>query len=83
LLQGFPLEAHLVHADANGNLAVVAVLFREGTANPLIDLLWKNIPSQREKGQDVSSVSVQVQDLLPSDRGYFRYAGSLTTPPLH
>ena len=79
--EGFPLEAHLVHADANGNLAVVAVLFRVGTANPLIDTLCKNIPSQKEKGQDVPSVSVQVQDLLPSDRGYFTYAGSLTTPP--
>jgi hypothetical protein len=70
-----------VHTDPNGALAVVAVLFRVGTANPLIDTLWKNIPSQKEKRQDVPSVSVQVQDLLPSDRGYFTYAGSLTTPP--
>lgn len=79
--KGFPLVAHLVHADANGNLAVVAVLFKEGTANPVIETLWKNIPSEKEKAQDVPSVSIQVQDLLPSDRGYFTYAGSLTTPP--
>src|SRR4029077_17711887 len=78
---GFPLVAHLVHADANGNLAVVAVLFKEGTANLLIDTLWNNIPSQKERAHDVPSVSVQAQDLLPSDRGYFTYAGSLTTPP--
>jgi carbonic anhydrase len=69
-----------VHADAEGHLAVVAVLFEQGNANPLIDTLWKNIPSQKEKAQDISSVSIQVQDLLPSERGYFTYTGSLTTP---
>jgi carbonic anhydrase len=79
--KGFPLVAHLVHADADGHLAVVAVLFQEGIANSLIDSLWKNIPSEKEKVQDVSSVSVQAQDLLPNERGYFTYAGSLTTPP--
>ena len=26
----YPLEAHLVHADKDGNLAVVAVMFQEG-----------------------------------------------------
>ena len=79
--KSFPLVAHLVHADADGHLAVIAVLFEPGTANPLIDTLWKNIPAEKEKAQDVPSVSVRVQDLLPSDRGYFTFAGSLTTPP--
>ena len=79
--KSFPLVAHLVHADADGHLAVIAVLFEPGTANRLIDTLWKNIPAEKEKAQDVPSVSVRVQDLLPSDRGYFTFAGSLTTPP--
>jgi carbonic anhydrase len=77
----FPLVAHLVHADAEGRLAVVAVLFEQGSANSLIDKLWKNIPSEKEKPKDMPSVSIQVQDLLPSERDYFTYAGSLTTPP--
>jgi len=77
----FPLVAHLVHADADGHLAVVAVLFEQGSANPLIDTLWKNIPAEKEKPQDIPSVSVQVQDLLPDEHGYFTYVGSLTTPP--
>lgn len=79
--KGFPLVAHLVHADADGHLAVVAVLFEQGKANPLIDTLWKNIPSEKEKPQDIPSVSIQAQELLPSDRSYFTFAGSLTTPP--
>jgi len=79
--KSFPLVAHLVHADADGHLAVIAVLFHRGTANPLIDTLWKNIPAEKEKAQDVPSVSVQAQDLFPSDHGYFTFGGSLTTPP--
>jgi hypothetical protein len=50
-------------------------------ADLLIDTLWKNVPAEKEKAQDVPSVSVQVQDLLPSERGYFTFVGSLTTPP--
>ena len=77
----FHLVAHLVHVDADGRLAVVAVLFESGSANPLIDTLWTNIPSEKEKTQDISSISIQVRDLLPKERDYFTYAGSLTTPP--
>lgn len=77
----FPLAAHLVHADADGRLAVIAVLFELGAPNPLIDMLWNNIPVEKEKAQDVPSVSIRVQGLLPRDLGYFTFAGSLTTPP--
>jgi len=79
--RSFPLVAHLVHADAEGHLAVVAVLFEAGTTNPLIDTLWQNIPSEKEEAKDVPSVSVRAGDLLPADRAYFTFAGSLTTPP--
>jgi carbonic anhydrase len=70
-----------VHADAEGHLAVVAVLFELGNANSLVDTLWKNVPSEKEKPQDIPSVSIQAEDLLPNERSYFTYAGSLTTPP--
>jgi carbonic anhydrase len=75
------LEAHLVHQDSEGRLAVVAVLFQEGRANPLLERLWKNIPTEKDKADNVPSISIQVLDLLPADRGYFTFAGSLTTPP--
>lgn len=77
----FDLVVHLVHADADGHLAVVAVLFKDGAANPVLATLWKNIPSHEGKAMDVPDVSVNAGDLLPSDRSYFTYAGSLTTPP--
>jgi carbonic anhydrase len=79
--KGFRLVAHLVHADADGHLAVFAVLFELGSANSLIDTLWNNIPAEKEKPQHIPEVSIQVHNLLPNDLGYFTYAGSLTTPP--
>jgi carbonic anhydrase len=77
----YDLVAHLVHADADGHLAVVAVLFEKGDANPLVATLWKNIPTEKGTARDFPSVSIQAQDLLPSERGYFTFTGSLTTPP--
>jgi carbonic anhydrase len=79
--KGYDLVLHLVHADTEGHLAVVAVLFETGAASPLIATLWKNIPAEKGKAQEFPSVSIQVQDLLPAERGYFTYTGSLTTPP--
>lgn len=77
----YELVAHLVHADADGNLAVVAILFQEGTPSYLLDTIWKNIPSEKEKAVDVPGVTVNVKDLLPTGLGYYTYTGSLTTPP--
>jgi len=77
----YDMVAHLVHADDGGHLAVVAVFFEKGKANDLIDLVWKNIPKEKEKAIDVSGATVNATDLLPNDRGYYTFAGSLTTPP--
>ena len=77
----YDLVAHLVHADAEGHLAVIAVLFKKGVAMPVLDTLWKNVPSEKEKAVDASSVSVNAKDLLPADLGYYTFAGSLTAPP--
>ncbi len=77
----FDLVAHLVHADADGHLAVVAILFKEGAANPFLETIWKNIPSEKEKAMDVRGTKVNAEDLLPSNLGYYTFAGSLTAPP--
>jgi carbonic anhydrase len=76
----FPLERHLVHADKDGNLAVVALMFQQGAANPLLSKLWENMPAKAgDKGALPAGLSVM--QLLPADRDYYRFNGSLTTPP--
>lgn len=77
----FDLVAHLVHKDAQGNLAVVAILFQSGQTNPFLDLLWKYVPKDVGKEADNKKVNLNVADLLPADRSYYTFAGSLTTPP--
>ena len=79
--RGYDMVAHLVHADADGHLAVVAVLFNAGQANAVIGQVWKNIPAGKDKTVNISGTTLNARDLLPSDLGYFTYSGSLTTPP--
>lgn len=79
--KGFDLVAHLVHADADGHFAVVAILFKVGASNPFLRTLWTKIPSEKDKTIEASMVSVNLNDLLPSQHGYYTYSGSLTTPP--
>lgn len=78
---GYDMVAHLVHADDNGHLAVVAVFLRKGEANAFIGSVWKSIPTEKGKAADVSGVTLNAKDLLPADHGYYTFAGSLTTPP--
>ncbi len=78
--ESFPLEAHLVHADSNGNLAVVAVMFKEGDANKGLEAAWKKMPKHvGDKHQFANKIDVN--DILPVCRKYYRFSGSLTTPP--
>ena len=75
------MTVHLVHADDEGKLAVVAVLLNQGEGNLLIDELWSDIPKEKNKEEAFNNVKIDVSRLLPADRGYYTFSGSLTTPP--
>ena len=76
----FDMVAHLVHKDLEGRLAVVAVLLDRGSAQPTVQSVWDNLPL--EKGQELAAPRpIDLNSLLPADRSYFTYMGSLTTPP--
>jgi carbonic anhydrase len=42
------MEMHLVHKNAAGEIAVVAVMFNVGAANPELDKLWKASQKKRK-----------------------------------
>jgi len=78
--QSFPMELHFVHADKDGNLAVVGVMFEEGEANETLAAAWTHMPDTPGSARALSS-AISGEGLLPVDRAYYRYNGSLTTPP--
>jgi carbonic anhydrase len=78
--KSYPMEAHLVHADKEGNLAVVALMFREGTENKELAKIWPLIPKAANEKITLPS-PVAAAQLLPPDRDFYRFNGSLTTPP--
>ena len=69
-----------MHVDKEGNLAVVAVMFEQGRNNPLLSPLWMKMP---DKAGDRNALpkTYDVSAMLPSDRDYYRFDGSLTMPP--
>lgn len=77
----YAMVAHLVHRDTKGSLAVVAVLLKAGPDNPLIEKLWNNVPREKGHEETLHTVTVSPGQLLPVNRAYFTFTGSLTTPP--
>ncbi len=78
--KSYPLEAHLVHIDKNGNLAVVAVMFKEGRENKALAKAWSKMP-QHAGDKHSFEYFVNVNKILPRNHAYYRFNGSLTTPP--
>jgi len=79
--ENFPMEVHFVHKDKDGNLAVIGVMFKEGANNPVIDLIWNNLPTEINKVNTQDNIWFNGIDVLPAKRDYYRFSGSLTTPP--
>jgi carbonic anhydrase len=75
------MAVHLVHADKDGKLAVVAIFLDPGKENALIKTLWSNLPQTKDKESVVETVKINALELLPQDKGFYTFTGSLTTPP--
>jgi carbonic anhydrase len=74
------MVVHLVHQDADGQKAVVAVLLDQGKDNPAIQTIFNRFPSTKDK-EVTTDATINAADLLPSDHTYYTFEGSLTTPP--
>jgi carbonic anhydrase len=78
--KAFSMVVHMVHQNAEGKLAVVAVLLKEGKANVALGPVFEKMP-QTEGKKLALDTKFSPTDILPVERGYFKFMGSLTTPP--
>jgi carbonic anhydrase len=76
----FEMSVQLQHRDADGRIAIVAVVLDEGPALPLVQRVWGDLPLERQVPADGHG-QIDPSGLLPEARGYITYLGSLTTPP--
>jgi carbonic anhydrase len=77
--KSFPMEVHFVHRNAAGGLAVVGVLMIAGKSNPAFKKIVETMP--QKKGETAADPAIDAMALLPAQHDYYRYPGSLTTPP--
>lgn len=77
----YAMEAHFVHIDASGNLAVVGVFMKRGSHNPLFQKVLDNVSARVNHESIAEGTKINASDLLPGDKTLYHYTGSLTTPP--
>lgn len=78
--KSFPMEAHFVHRSQSGALAVVGVLMTTGTTNPAFHKIVSTMP-EGEGPAVKADPGIDAKAMLPAKLSYYRYQGSLTTPP--
>ncbi|WP_144340432.1 carbonic anhydrase family protein, partial [Snodgrassella alvi] len=75
-----PLELHFVHQAADHSNLVVAVFVQEGQQNSYFEKLsvFKKLA---KNGSENTDIIFNPEHLYPHNHSYYRYTGSLTTPP--
>ena len=74
-------ELHLVHADTEGDLAVVGLLFEPGEPSAVVQAILDAAPPAGETASE--GIALNADALVPGEPGYYQYDGSKTTPPCH
>lgn len=76
----YPLEVHFVHRATDQDFAVIGVFYEIGDENPLFTDFLAHFPMEEGKFED-HSTEIDLMALLPDNKSYYHYSGSLTTPP--
>jgi carbonic anhydrase len=76
-----PLEAHFVHKSAAGKLAVLGLLVEEGAHDVLWEPLMSQLPDGPGDDRHIEGLDLDMNEFRPLPKRYYRYEGSLTTPP--
>ncbi|KAL1822490.1 hypothetical protein ACET3Z_009268 [Daucus carota] len=79
----FELERHAVHVNAKtGNIAVLAVLYKIGGKDPFLKQMKKYLKTMVKSNiTETYPGMIDPDDITEDDESFYRYSGSLTTPP--
>lgn len=77
----FPGEIHFVHQGADGEIVVVGVWIQAGKENPVIENIISHLPNQLGVAVNYAGDYINPASLVPVSKTYYRFKGSLTTPP--
>lgn len=76
------LEAHFVCRSVwSDHYIVIGVMIEEGASNPFLAQFVNKLPATADQTVKDDALTYIPFDLLPSNKSYFTYEGSLTTPP--
>jgi Carbonic anhydrase len=78
--KSYPMEAHFVYKNKAGELTVVALMFNHGEVNRELAKIWQQMPAQAGNKAIIEN-TVDIRALFPNTLDYYRFSGSLTTPP--
>jgi carbonic anhydrase len=78
--QSYPLEIQLWHEDSKKNIAIMSILFKTGEPNAELTELLAQLP--QKTGESIKlKTRYTPNELMPTNPQYYRYSGSLTSPP--
>lgn len=77
----YEMEAHLVHKNNEGELAVVGLFIENGEMNTVLSDMWALLPEEVTESYIAVDDPINLVNLLPTELNIFQYLGSLTTPP--
>lgn len=78
--KSFHAELQFLHEDKTGHRVIIAVMIEEGSAHPAIDKILGQLPKPNEKSKALT-LRITPEELMPNKAAYYRYSGSMTTPP--
>ncbi|WP_019673261.1 carbonic anhydrase [Psychrobacter lutiphocae] len=77
----YPGELHFVHANADGDLAVVGVMLNPSAATDQLTSLVTSSEAASRTGKEALAENININALIPANSAFYHYDGSLTTPP--
>lgn len=79
--QKFPASIQMMHQDATGKVAMIEVLIKIGAENVALQEIITKLPKTKGAVSADTTTLFNARDFMPFDKSYYRYMGSLTTPP--